>query len=144
VVFKPPVFARLEGNEDSDFIKRCIGTPGDVIEMRDWQLYRNGKPVDEKYKTISDPATRYELPLPKEEWGSIIETMPDFKMIHRAESENRDPDKPGNPQGVIPLMYRADQFSGLAVNAWDPKFPIEINEWQDAKDAPPTAIPPGY
>ncbi len=144
VVFKPPVFARLPGNEEADFIKRCIGVPGDVIEIKDWQLYRNGKPVEEDYKTISNPATRWERPLPKEEWPAVIDPMPDFKLIHRAQYETDNPAEPGNPHGVIPLMYRADEYSGLAVNAWDPQFAIEIDKWQEAKDAPPVAIPNGY
>lgn len=32
-----------------DFIKRCIGLPGDTIEVRDNQVIRNGEPVDEPY-----------------------------------------------------------------------------------------------
>ncbi len=32
-----------------DFIKRCEGVPGDVIEVRNKQLYRNGQPVIEGY-----------------------------------------------------------------------------------------------
>lgn len=38
-----------------DYIKRVIGVPGDVIEVRDKQLYRNGKPVKEAYIRHSDP-----------------------------------------------------------------------------------------
>ncbi len=33
-------------DRDKDFIKRIVGVPGDVIEIRKKQLYRNGKPVD--------------------------------------------------------------------------------------------------
>jgi signal peptidase I len=32
-----------------DFIKRVIGLPGDVIEVRDKQVYRNGVKLDEPY-----------------------------------------------------------------------------------------------
>lgn len=38
-----------------DYIKRVIGVPGDVIEVRDKQLYRNGQPVKEAYARHSDP-----------------------------------------------------------------------------------------
>lgn len=38
-----------------DYIKRVIGVPGDVIEMRDKQLYRNGQPVKEDYIRNTDP-----------------------------------------------------------------------------------------
>ena len=42
---------------DTDFIKRVIGIPGDVIEVRDKQLYRNGEAVKESYVRFSDPDT---------------------------------------------------------------------------------------
>lgn len=38
-----------------DYIKRVIGVPGDVIEVRDKQLYRNGQPVKEGYIRHTDP-----------------------------------------------------------------------------------------
>lgn len=38
-----------------DYIKRVIGVPGDVIEVRDKQLYRNNLPVKEAYIRHSDP-----------------------------------------------------------------------------------------
>lgn len=38
-----------------DYIKRIIGVPGDLIEVRDKQLYRNGSPVKEAYIRHTDP-----------------------------------------------------------------------------------------
>jgi len=55
VVFRPPVRAatpdQLDSNGDVkvDFIKRCIGVPGDVIEIKDDVLYRNGVKTREPY-----------------------------------------------------------------------------------------------
>jgi len=49
VVFKPPELAKEPGQGDIDFVKRLIGTPGQVVEIRDRQLYRNGVPVNEPY-----------------------------------------------------------------------------------------------
>ncbi|MFN2269008.1 MAG: signal peptidase I, partial [Desulfonatronovibrio sp.] len=37
-----------------DFIKRVVGEPGDVIEIRDKQLYRNGEKVHEEYIQQTD------------------------------------------------------------------------------------------
>lgn len=42
-------------NPSVDYIKRVIGVPGDVIEMRDKQLYRNGERVVEDYIQHSQP-----------------------------------------------------------------------------------------
>lgn len=49
IIFKYP-------NDPSvDYIKRIIGVPGDMIEVRDKQLYRNGAPVKEAYIRNTDP-----------------------------------------------------------------------------------------
>jgi len=146
VVFKPPVYALNPGQsvEDTDFIKRCLGVPGDIIEMKDWQLYRNGTAVDEPYKVISDESKGHLVPLNKDLWGSYIEAMPDFKLVEWPQYQNSDPKNPGNPAGIIPLMYRSSEGSGLSVNVWNTKFVVEISDWQRAKDAPPAKIPDGY
>lgn len=59
VVFRPPVEAIFpekkstdidaDGEVKVDFIKRCIGLPGDLIELKKGILYRNGEKVDETY-----------------------------------------------------------------------------------------------
>lgn len=61
VVFRPPITARLnedqvdaQGEMKVDFIKRCIGVPGDLIEMKEGVLYRNGNRVDEAYTAYSE------------------------------------------------------------------------------------------
>ncbi len=38
-----------------DYIKRVVGIPGDVIEIRDKQLIRNGQIVEEPYVIHKDP-----------------------------------------------------------------------------------------
>lgn len=40
---------RYPRDPDVDYIKRIVGLPGDVIEVRDKQLYRNGEAVHEDY-----------------------------------------------------------------------------------------------
>jgi signal peptidase I len=55
VVFRPPKWAcepsqiDPDGQVNVDFIKRCVGRPGDVVEVKDHILYRNGSPVREPY-----------------------------------------------------------------------------------------------
>ncbi|WP_165066791.1 signal peptidase I [Desulfovibrio sp. ZJ200] len=49
IIFKYP-------NDPSvDYIKRVVGLPGDVIEVRNKQLYRNGQPVREDYIRFAQP-----------------------------------------------------------------------------------------
>lgn len=40
-----------ERNKGKQFVKRIVGVPGDEIEFRDGQLYRNGEGMDEHYLT---------------------------------------------------------------------------------------------
>ena len=55
VVFRPPKIACLpnqldkDGEVNVDFIKRCVGDPGDVVEIKNGVLYRNGKPQPEPF-----------------------------------------------------------------------------------------------
>lgn len=51
---------RYPKDPSQNYIKRVIGLPGDTIEIREKQLFRNGKPVDEPYKRISKPWSRIE------------------------------------------------------------------------------------
>lgn len=49
IVFRPPKWAYNTAEGDSDFIKRCVAIPGQVIEVRDGSLYRDGKKIDEPF-----------------------------------------------------------------------------------------------
>ena len=86
VVFRPPIQAVNPDQKDSegqvkvDFIKRCVGTPGDVVELREGVLYRNGKPVPDPYRhysTTMDYTNFQEMP------ASEVAQMPQasFKWI---------------------------------------------------------------
>ncbi len=41
-------------NTRQDFVKRCIGLPGDTIMIINKVVYVNGKPLNEPYKTLKD------------------------------------------------------------------------------------------
>lgn len=60
VVFRPPVAAVSprdvgpDGQVKIDYIKRLIGRPGDLIEIKEGQLFRNGQAVNETYKGYTE------------------------------------------------------------------------------------------
>ena len=56
VVFRAPPEV---SPEEQDFIKRCMGTPGDVVEARNRQLFINGKPVKEPYTKWSSGSNNF-------------------------------------------------------------------------------------
>lgn len=66
-----------------DYIKRVIGVPGDVIEVRDKRLYRNGKPVKEDYVVHTDPDG---VELVRDNYGPV--TVPPEKYF--VMGDNRD------------------------------------------------------
>lgn len=43
IVFDPPV------ESDYDFVKRVIGLPGEIVEIKDKKVYINGDPLEEDY-----------------------------------------------------------------------------------------------
>ncbi|MBO3271933.1 signal peptidase I [Hymenobacter defluvii] len=45
VVFNVPFESQFPADLRTNYIKRCIGTPGDVLEIKDTQVYINGKPI---------------------------------------------------------------------------------------------------
>ncbi len=47
IVFKAHI--ANEGGEEKDLIKRVIGLPGDIIEVKGEIVYRNGKALEEPY-----------------------------------------------------------------------------------------------
>ncbi|WP_442600700.1 signal peptidase I [Paenibacillus sp. KN14-4R] len=51
IVFYPP----LIGEENTRYVKRLIGLPGDLIEIKDGKLFRNNEQITETY--INEPMT---------------------------------------------------------------------------------------
>lgn len=149
VVFKPPQEAKREGMEDTDFIKRLIGGPGDVIEFDRFQLLRNGKPVEEPYKVLTDPSgmgqnQRNIVPFEGEElenvvdsWDfSIVRMPPKFKFVmHEGK--------------VKPMLYNDDPGPGrptvtLLAGTGDSQVDLEGVPAQELVNQEPQPIPDGY
>lgn len=66
-----------------DYIKRVIGVPGDIIEVRQKQLYRNGQPVKEEYIRHTDPDGIERI---RDDYGPV--TVPEGKYF--VMGDNRD------------------------------------------------------
>jgi signal peptidase I len=92
VVFHPPSTAAMvpgdldaAGEMKSDFVKRCIGIPGDLVEMKNGILYRNGQKVEGDHgmfnecKTEQRPCQDYRVLSPDE-----IKELPkaNFKLVN--------------------------------------------------------------
>lgn len=55
VVFRFPTTDKQSPHYGKDFIKRAIGLPGDLVEVRDKKVFVNGQPLDEPYTHFADP-----------------------------------------------------------------------------------------
>ncbi|MBI2935694.1 MAG: signal peptidase I [Chloroflexi bacterium] len=63
VVFPDPT------NPRRDVVKRVIAAPGDTVEMREGQVYLNGKPLEESYKAnVPDTSSFPPLRVPKDHY----------------------------------------------------------------------------
>ncbi|HEY0866497.1 MAG TPA: signal peptidase I [Fimbriimonas sp.] len=148
VVFRPPETAATseaqldeKGNMKVDFIKRCIGLPGDLVELRRGQLYRNGQRVEEPYVHYSESPDQGITFREKSEDEMESFTKASFKLI-----------KWGNQ--IIPLNYTefdansayprgtgslADTPYGVAH-----VFQIPMEDQEEAKAQPAQKIPEGF
>ncbi len=102
IVFRYPM------EPSTDFVKRVIGLPGDVIDVRDKTVYVNGKALDEPYVIHEDPmlypARRpAEPPLPepfrsRDQFGPYT-VAPD---AYFALGDNRDRSSDSRYWGTVP------------------------------------------
>ncbi len=128
IVFRPPKRAILdEKNFDSDgevnvdYIKRCIGLPGDIVEIKNGDLYRNGQKVVEPYlkKTINN-------------W--LPEKAPcDFKLV-------KYKDQYWPVQTTADLVNAESLENGVAKD-----YQLNnSNEMELVRNLPPVPIPKGF
>lgn len=59
-------------DEKRDFIKRVIGLPGDVLEIKEQTVYINGKPIKEKYAIHREPYREDRALYPRDNYGPVV------------------------------------------------------------------------
>ncbi|MEZ0327180.1 MAG: signal peptidase I [Fimbriimonas sp.] len=149
VVFRPPVEATEQnpeqrdknGEVNVDFIKRCIGTPGQVIEIREGVLYRDGVRQEEPYKHYSSTRDNVNfVDLPQELVKNM--TPASFKLVkYKGEIipfnyTAFDGNSPNPQRG----LYESSPYVNVAN-----KFLIEdLSVSRELMKQKPQPIPPGY
>jgi signal peptidase I len=108
VVFKFPE------DPTRDFIKRVIGLPGETVEIRDKQVFIDGKPIEETYAHFREPPLRHddlEYGLRgesiRDSWGPQVVPEGDLFVM----GDNRDNSRDSRSWGFLPI----DQVKGRAL-----------------------------
>ncbi|HJO39882.1 MAG: signal peptidase I [Vicinamibacterales bacterium] len=96
VVFKFP------DDPERDFIKRVIGLPGDVVEVRHKRVYIDGRPLDEPYvhylRPPSDPDSPYAGADVREQYGPVTVPAGEYFVM----GDNRDNSQDSRYWGFLP------------------------------------------
>ena len=125
VVFPAPPEALQPGQGRVFFIKRCVGLPGDVVEIRGGKFFRNGAAVDEPYVANLDP---YGKPLPAKEAKDFDR---DFKFVR---FENK----------YWPLTIQGDLVNGEFGRTTE-RFIIQgLEKMERMKSLPAAKVPSGF
>lgn len=127
VVFRPPIYACYpnqiapDGSVNADFIKRLVGRPGDIVEIRNGTLYRNGQAINEPF---------------------VLEKSPwDFKLAKVTGIVKENPEK----MEIWPLAIVGDQVNGQSGSPIAAPFRVSDQLVMDKlREARPAAIPPKH
>jgi signal peptidase I len=97
IVFKYPE------QPERDFIKRVIGLPGERLELRRKKIYINGKPLEESYVRLLEPASSGPPKLDdvREEYGPVTVPNDQYFMM----GDNRDNSQDSRYWGFLPKTY---------------------------------------
>lgn len=127
IVFKAPPAAN--NPPDTDFIKRCMGLPGDTVYMVNRQIFRNGKKVPEIYTKWADPPSSLGLAGSPDASSLNSMVMPRFSYDMKI---------------VGDAVYSREYLDGEGrePGPWK-RNNVEQADQQAINDAPPGKVPPG-
>jgi signal peptidase I len=102
---------RYPEDEDKDFIKRIVGIPGDVVQIRNKTVYVNGVPVpDQEYTQRVDPGIIDGSINPRDNFGPV--TVPEHAYF--VMGDNRDQSLDSRFWGFV----REDKIKGRALRIY--------------------------
>jgi signal peptidase I len=110
IVFK---FPRDEGR---DFIKRVIGLPGDVVEVRGRQAYVNGEPLDEEAYLAQPDSTRLKSAQSPGDFRYGPVTVPEDKLFMLG--DNRDHSQDSRFWGFLDI-HKVQGKAFIIYWSWD-------------------------
>ncbi|HYB90739.1 MAG TPA: signal peptidase I [Candidatus Binataceae bacterium] len=73
-----------------DFIKRVIGTPGDLVQVRNAVVWVNGKPIDDPHAHFEVPPYERSGTSPRDNFGPV--TVPPGKVLVMGDNRDRSYD----------------------------------------------------
>jgi len=106
-------------NPELDYIKRVIAVAGDIVEIRDKQVFINGKPFDDRHGVFSDPTIHPAALDPRDNFGPV--TVPADKIFTMG--DNRDNSFDGRFWGFVDLKAIRGK-AWVIYWSWDVQAPL--------------------
>lgn len=128
VIFRDPT-----EKTNSMWIKRCMGLPGDVMEMKEKQLYINGQKMDEPYIVHKDMRVFPSYFQPRDNFGPITVPKNSYFMM----GDNRDQSYDSRFFGFLP----ANKIRGKAFLVYWPLNKLKIIKHIKIHVPPPALVP---
>lgn len=154
VVFRPPngaiqdtSYIDPDGQVNQDYIKRCVGVPGDLVEVKDGKLWRNGVAINEPYLREQDIRNFYKLVFYNGPYGKFHGK---YVPVDADQPFNQHPRVNGGQVTIgFDYVIGAEKIitDEIGMRQIVPKPDLSPEEQQltnDLCDAAPAKIPPGF